>query len=263
MDLNLFARVVRRHKVVAIAGFVVALVLAALSFIRVGYSEGSVSVAYRQSEDWASETRLLITQPGFTWGSSSAAGFQQDVERRLIELATIYSGFATSDDVLQIVRSGGPLRGKISAYAVTSRDDQVLPIIGITALTSTAQGARDLSARAADALREFVQRRQVENEIPESSRVDLQVLNRAAPAQLITPRSKTLPIVVLLTVLLATVGLCFVLENLNPRQSEQELDLDAGTPDTENVVAVQGDSMSRGRTNPVGQARRHRAGRRT
>ena len=53
--------------------------------------------------------------------------------------------------------------------------------------------------------------------IPPNERVDLQVLQNATAPILLQPRKKTLPIVILLAVLSATIGLAFILENARPR----------------------------------------------
>ena len=63
----------------------------------------------------------------------------------------------------------------------------------------------------------FLDRKAREAEIPDSQRVQVEVLARPRGAVVIEPRKKTLPIVVFLTVLTGTVGLVFVLENLRSR----------------------------------------------
>ena len=45
----------------------------------------------------------------------------------------------------------------------------------------------------------------------------ISVVNRPGHLKLLVDRSKTLPIVVFLTVVLATVAICFIMENLRPR----------------------------------------------
>ena len=62
----------------------------------------------------------------------------------------------------------------------------------------------------------FLERKAREAEIPESQRVQVDVLAQPRGAVVIEPRKKTLPIV-FLTVITGTVGLVFVLENLRSR----------------------------------------------
>lgn len=59
-------------------------------------------------------------------------------------------------------------------------------------------------------------RRQTEAGIPANERIVLQVLETGANAQLLSPRKKTLPALVFMAVLAATLALAFVLENVRP-----------------------------------------------
>ena len=63
----------------------------------------------------------------------------------------------------------------------------------------------------------FLDRKAREAEIPESQRVQVDVLAQPRGAVVIEPRKKTLPIVAFLTVITGTIGLVFVLENLRSR----------------------------------------------
>jgi hypothetical protein len=92
-----------------------------------------------------------------------------------------------------------------------------LPVI---ALSGQAPSARDSVAAAAAGMRAFiayVARQQQAAAIPKAQRIDIHVLKRSTVPVVIEPRSKTLPIIVFLSVLIAVVGLAFVLENLRPR----------------------------------------------
>jgi uncharacterized protein involved in exopolysaccharide biosynthesis len=64
---------------------------------------------------------------------------------------------------------------------------------------------------------QYVRSQQALAAIPNGDRVDLQVLQNATPPVVVVPRKKTLAIVVFLAVVVAVVGLAFVLENLRPR----------------------------------------------
>ena len=64
MDFGLYVRVLWRFRLLVVLGLILALSLAMLSFVRVG-TDG---VTYRQTELWASTTRLLVTQTGFPEG---------------------------------------------------------------------------------------------------------------------------------------------------------------------------------------------------
>ena len=69
MNLRLYIRVLRRFKFVVAAGFVLAVVLAVASTVKVGFAHGP-SLSYRQQETFQSTTRLFVTEKGFPWGES-------------------------------------------------------------------------------------------------------------------------------------------------------------------------------------------------
>ncbi len=225
MDLNLYVGVLWRFRYVVLAGFILALALAFLSFVRVP------SLDYRQSEEWASYSKLFVTQEGFPWGSSiietpsatsSASGAEQLGTVRLAEsrfstLAILYSQLADSDAVRQIMLQDGPLNGTIEAAPVLTEDGEALPLISVAGIADTPARARTLTVRATDALLTYLMDEQQRNAIPSNERVTLDVVARAGKPKLLDARSITLPIVVFLTVMIAAVGLAFLLENLRPR----------------------------------------------
>jgi hypothetical protein len=114
----------------------------------------------------------------------------------------------------------GPLNGTIDAAPVlaTSDSTEALPLISIAAISDTPQDSTALAGRAMNSFLTYFKDQQNTNEIPDANRVELQVVNQPGRETLLKDRSKTLPIVVFLTVVLATIALCFVLENLRPRR---------------------------------------------
>jgi hypothetical protein len=224
MDLILFLRVIRRFRVLVFLGALLATVLAGLSFVKVDLADGP-SLSHRSQEEWASYTRLLVTQHGFNWGDSLAGpsaegdvGSQTAVEGRLPTLATIYASFVTSDDVMRLMLRGGPVRGVVQAAALPAgpQSSSVLPIVNISAIAFTAQESRTLADRAAKALRQYVDMQQDANQVAPADRIQLRVLNRGGQTELLSGRKKTMPIVIFMAVMFATVALAFVLENLRP-----------------------------------------------
>jgi hypothetical protein len=215
MDVRLILRVLTRFKVLVLAGLVLALGLALLSYVRVDIGDG-FRVEYRSKEQWSSSTRLLVTTPGFRLGSLDSS--TTDVEARLPSLATVYSSFVTSDAVRRIMLEKGRIKGAVDAVALPAggNSSAVLPIVNITAVSFTPRSTLELGNRAAAALQQYIDLRQEASGVPKGERIQLRVLNRAGALQLIQPRSKTLPVVVFLAVMFATVALAFVLENANP-----------------------------------------------
>jgi hypothetical protein len=74
----------------------------------------------------------------------------------------------------------------------------------------------DLAQQSADAFRTYIRMQQIANNVPADDRVIVEQLVRPKPAEVARPRSKTMPVVVFLAVMLATVGLAFLLENMRP-----------------------------------------------
>jgi hypothetical protein len=231
VDLALFISVLRRHKTIVFSGFVLAIVLAFLSFARVGTN----GVAYRQKEQWVSYSTMLVSQAGFPWGSLNGEqshprqsdgqplgrSTQAADPNRLTALAIIYAHLADSDPVQRIIRASGPLNGKIEAAplpAVTGATE-VLPIVSIAAFADSRRGAISLARRDSSALATYIEQQQVANGIRVSERVLLSQVSKPVDAKLFAGRSMTLPVVVFLAVLFAAAAAAFVHENMTSSRS--------------------------------------------
>ena len=228
MDLGLYLRVLWRFKWIVALGFIAAVGLAVLSMARVS----TKGLAYRQGEEWSSRARLLVTQEGFPEGrllaqqpgqTTTTSGPLIADPARLNTLAILYAQLATSDPVKALIRQTGPIRGELAADAVTVGDNRVpLPLIDLTTIAQTRQGAVDLAARASAALLSYLEDQQTLNRVPASDRVVLQQVIRPGKVELVKGRSKTMPAVVFLAVMFATCGLAFLLENLRKRPEESK-----------------------------------------
>lgn len=225
MDLSLFLRVVWSRKWIMAAGLVLAIGLAFLSFVRVDL-QGPSHFKYRQSQQYASYTTLFVTQNGFPWGTlgtTTAGGGSGSTHAtdpsRFISLALIYSQLIPSDDVRRIMLRHGPIDGTIEAAALTdpSNSNDALPLISIAGLADSPGASTRLVQRATSAFLTFLRNQQANAGTPPSQRVVVQVIKRPGSPKLLQARSTTLPIVVLATMVLATIALCFILENLRPR----------------------------------------------
>ena len=71
-------------------------------------------------------------------------------------------------------------------------------------------------------LRAFIDRQQADNLIPAAQRVVVAVVRSSDPPTLVKGHSKTLPIVIFMTLMMGFVGLALVLENLRPRARPAE-----------------------------------------
>jgi hypothetical protein len=228
VDLALYIRVLWRFRALVLGGFLLAVCLAFLSYAR-PTMHGSFT--YSQHEQWQSEAIILVTQPRFPEGRSTQEYVPADPEKglpavpvgdpgRLSSLALLYSQFANSDPVHDLVRQAGPVDGSIVASPYTPPNappGTLLPLISIAGTADSTAHAVNLARRGLDAFTKFITKEQAAAGIPSEQRVLLQVLRQPEDATLLVGRKKTLPIMVFLAVMIAAVGLAFMLENLRPR----------------------------------------------
>jgi hypothetical protein len=227
MDLGLYASVLWRFRWIVLLGTLLAVVLTLLTVAKVT-SDG---LAYRKAETWQAQTTLLLTQPGFPEGRAlfpdpEAKGEERSKysytdPSRFASLTALYSQFAQSDEVRALVRrEGAPPGSSVSAAPVIPEGPNTYALLPVIALFGKAQSRGDAvetTRLGTEAFMAFLDRKAREAEIPDSQRVQVEVLARPRGAVVIEPRKKTLPIVVFLTVITGTVGLVFVLENLRSR----------------------------------------------
>ena len=215
MDLGLLGRAVWRFKWLVFAGLIVAVGLAFISMVRVS-SSGKLS--YRQGETWASYSQVFVTQKGFPWGELRPSGTTDS--GRFVSLALLYSSLANSDPVKQLMkRMGPPIVGHVESAALLSTpgSSDALPIISLAGEAATKQESLALTGRAARALVEYIQSQQIANGTAPADRVELQIIAQPGRATLLTGRSKTVPIMVFLAVMILVLAMTLVLENLRPR----------------------------------------------
>src|SRR5439155_15807741 len=102
----------------------------------------------------------------------------------------------------------------------------VLPMVALSSeATSPQRTAALINARIA-AFRGYIERQQTKADLNDRKRVVVQVLRGgdAATAVVISGKKKTLPIVVFLAVMIAVVGVAFMLENMRPRVRRVEVE---------------------------------------
>jgi hypothetical protein len=215
MDLQLYARVMWRFRLLVALGVLLAAGLAVLSMARIS-TDGKIS--YRQSEQWVSYSRFFVTEQGFPWGRLSLSGSADP--SRFANLALIYANFADTDEVKQLIRKQGPpIRGHIEAAAVLASQSgtDALPIVSVAGIAESKRDSLELTRRGTNALLAYIRNNQHSSDIPDNDRIMVQVIQAPGKSKLIAGRSKTMPIVVFLGVLSVAIGLAFVLENLRPR----------------------------------------------
>ena len=236
MDLGLFGRVLWRFKWLVGLGVVAAIVLTLFAAARVDV--GSRTVSWRSQEQWASYSRIFVTQQGFPWGKITT-GSAQDDPGRFSSLAILYANLADSDAVHQLAFGGAPKNGRVEAAAILASQsgNDALPLLSIAGISHSRAAAISLARRETEGLVRYVRALQQQNGIAADNRVVLQVVLQPTTAKLLSSRSKTLPTVVFLTVLIAFCGLALVLENLRPGVGAAE---SAARPSTVTPVGTYG-----------------------
>lgn len=224
MDLSLYTRVLWRFRWLVLGGFVLACVLAFFSYARVGLS----GISYRQADTWQSTTRLLITQSGFQIGKLSSANSTTSPDgsstpvaspQYLGSLGPSYAELGNGDAVLAMFKRGSTAQEKMTVTPVYDSHGYAQPVLDVNGLGPSAADAARASRRGAAVFIAYVQQQQNVNGVASNNRVQLEVLNQATPAmaQILAGRKKTTPIVIFAAVMIAAIGLAFILENLRPR----------------------------------------------
>ena len=224
IDLGLYIDVLRRHRLLVMSGFAIALALALLSYVRVS-GDG---LTYRSPEVWSNEATLELSDPSYPELRSKLPPTADP--NRFTGLVEQYVALATSDDVLNSLKRQRLISrlpeesglGAISATSVASPiNGAITPLLKITGMAPTPAQATRLTMGATDTLIKVATARQVKAKIPESQRVKLRISTRASVPKLVGPRSKTTFILILLAGFTVTVAAAFMRENLR-RKAEAE-----------------------------------------
>ncbi len=224
MDLRLYARVAWRFKWLVATGFVCACGLAFLSLYKID-SKAPHGYTYRSLETWTAQDRLLVSQQGFPWGSSQSLNQIGTQPGSYSTLAVTYVNLAMSNPVLAMVRKRWkPYDVKHDSYLASpvlvqpwNGNSPPLPFIDIIATSTTAGRAKQLADVASSSFIDYIRQLQGRSSIPADDRVSVTVVRSVDVPTLVKGHSKTLPIVVFLTVMMGFFGLSLVLENLRPR----------------------------------------------
>jgi hypothetical protein len=224
VDVALFSRVLWRFKAIVLIGLSLAFALAFLSYVKVDFGNG-FKLTYRENAQWESLSTLFVTDPRFTLGATNDGGATDpDVAaaamQRMLNLTALYMQLATSDQVLRDMARGGPIDGAVQTFPITSTGDgrgDPLPMMTFSAISVTPERAHRLAGRHIEAFLGYLRRDQNRRRVAQADRVQVEVVRQPQAPTLLVPRKKTRPIIVFLTVAIATFGLAFVLENIRPR----------------------------------------------
>jgi hypothetical protein len=119
-----------------------------------------------------------------------------------------------------MAKMGPPIPGaQIQAAALTTSpgSTDALPIISIAGIAGSPQDSLALTTRDTDALVAYIRDQQAANGIRNANRVVVQVIKHPGQVTVLKGRSKTVPVMVFLAVLILVIAVVLVLENMRPR----------------------------------------------
>ena len=141
---------------------------------------------------------------------------------RLAGLTTVYVQLVNSDPVRDILLRDGPVEGVVVAEQFTFDGGRGgLPMIRLTAAGPTAASAIDLAHRQTAAFQEYIASEQERSRIKPEDRVQIEVLRRAASAEVVAGRSFVGAGIAFIAILAVFVAAALILNNIRSR----------GTPD--------------------------------
>lgn len=235
MNLPLYIRVLRRHRVIVGIGFTLAVALAFLSMARVSFAHG-LQVTYRSPQIYQAKELLLVSQTGFPWGRSTPTvggdSTKPDpagavaAQNRLTSIAVLYAQLANSDPVRHILlRDGFVKRKDISALPVIQSYSSVgplLPLIEIDGNGPSKDIAISNARRETNAFLEYLRGQQEDAKIPPEQRVVVQQLNSASTAVVIQGRKKTMSVLVFMVVFVGACIVALIRDNLQQNKLAEE-----------------------------------------
>jgi len=210
VDLDLLIRALWRQRWIMLAGTAVATVLALAAYVNLDPFNGHF-LEHRQPNKWASSVTMQLTQPGFPEGRVSLRNVEGGDSAQLASLALLYPRLANTDAVR--AKMPKPIYGRIDIETISTADGDPLPLIKLTAVTSSKHWSFDRVRHQARAFSSFIRSNQERHGVPIRQRIQLETVIGPTKPALAVQRSKTLPILVFLSMLIATVALALVIEN--------------------------------------------------
>jgi len=216
-----------------IVGVVLTIALVLLSYVRISPS----GVGYRSPAIWGNQATLVLTQEGAPELRSvlptGPGGFSTSLADtgRFASLIDVYATLATSDSVVRELKRRGLLNEDdlkdgvlpIAAAAVPSTVNASTPMMTLSATGTSAPKATALTLGATKAFLDVLHARQLAANIPVKDRIQVRVVKSAETPTLVSPRSKALPIIVLLSGLIATAAVAFTRDSRARREKTVEL----------------------------------------
>jgi len=174
------------------------------------------------ASSFKAQATLFVTQPGVSWGRLGAPVID---DNRLASLTALYAQLAQADPIRRQLNVNDTTRtfsvAPVNAPQYVS--PAILPLLTVTAVAPSSRDSINLANAAANRFSTWLVQQQAAAKVATNQRIQLQLVDRARKATDATHRSRTLPAVIFLGLMAATLGLVFVRENLR-------LELDAPDP---------------------------------
>jgi len=215
MDLRLFWAVVKRFKRISIGGTIAAVVLAVLAY----GTPGPHGITPHGSVKWESQAELLITQADGVYGRADPKTISAQNPNYMSSLSPIYTGLANGTAVQNAVRAAKVPGTVTASEGVDPNTGLYTPFITLTAAAPTAADAAILSKSGIASFQSFIAQMEAATAVPASSRITLEVIRDGLPPKIASRPKPTIPILVFLAIMSATIMLLFSLENHDPQSA--------------------------------------------
>ncbi len=213
MDVYLFLTVLRRAKWLVIGGIVLAAVLAILAYGRPGISGGGPVLTPRSAEVWQSEAQLLISQQAYPYRQSSV-----EPNGSLGSLSPIYADLANGSVMQAEIRKRLGTHGSVKGTEdIDGAASSFLPFVNLVATAPTSAEAARFARGAASIFEAFVLQQEIARRVPAKGRIELSVVQSGAHPKLAEGHKVSIPILVFIAVLMGTVALVLIKENVRQR----------------------------------------------
>jgi len=216
VDFALFFTVLWRSKWFVLGGLALASVLAVLAYGKPSFANGP-TLTPRKAEVWQSESQVLLSQSGFPYGQGL-----NPPQTSLAQLSPVYATLANGNIVKAEIHRAAPGPGTVKASeAVDVATSTSLPFVTLTTTAPTSTQAKRLADAAGSVFQAYVSRHQVREKIPPSERVQVSIVESGVNTKVIEGHKLTLPVLVFLAVLIATISIAFMRENVRNRQTSE------------------------------------------
>ena len=246
MDLGLYLRVLWRFRYIVGIGFVLAS-RGGGQRIHKGELQPRPHISLRllpPSRDLASEDAPARDPAGLSVGPNNAtpsirsdvsldttstttstpSGVQPTVGSSLLynpnqftSLAILYAQLLNSSAIQDPIKRHFPANVLLTGQEVVnpSANNEILPLVDVVGIAPTRTEARRVSQAGANLFESYAEQQQVAAAVPANQRVVFRVVSTTKT--LLAGRKKTLPVVAFLGIMIAAIGLAFILENFRPR----------------------------------------------